>query len=361
MKKLSYFLMAAVVVMFTACITPDVNNGGGNDGGTPIPEPTPELAVNTFSINDVVGEFKSVALAQMEEYIYLVATPTADLASADDIFGADEFVYVLVGPQLVGKEFDLMTEQNTYTIMSYLAGAVLEGVAPGATYEISAGKASFVIENNVATAKADITLANGAVLKLHLSAEQQVVVNENTIARGDEEKPLRAAFYMVDEEATTLYFTPGNIDYFTGVFGVQMISYDKVNQLRHVKYLKDKAHTLEIMKRHATVMGPKFRCVADILDREIKPLGIAEWKRPTGGYFISLNAMPGTAKRVWNLCKEAGVTMTNAGATFPYGKDPNDSNIRIAPSLPPVAELEQAMEVFTTSLKLAALEKLLNK
>ena len=153
----------------------------------------------------------------------------------------------------------------------------------------------------------------------------------------------------------------GNIDYFTGVFGVQMISYDKVNQLRHVKYLKDKAHTLEIMKRHATVMGPKFRCVADILEREIKPLGIAEWKRPTGGYFISLNAMPGTAKRVWNLCKEAGVTMTNAGATFPYGKDPNDSNIRIAPSLPPVAELEQAMEVFTTSLKLAALEKLLNK
>ena len=153
----------------------------------------------------------------------------------------------------------------------------------------------------------------------------------------------------------------GNIDYFTGVFGVQMISYDKVNQLRHVKYLKDKAHTLEIMKRHATVMGPKFRCVADILDREIKPLGSAEWKRPTGGYFISLNAMPGTAKRVWNLCKEAGVTMTNAGATFPYGKDPNDSNIRIAPSLPPVAELEQAMEVFTTSLKLAALEKLLDK
>ncbi len=153
----------------------------------------------------------------------------------------------------------------------------------------------------------------------------------------------------------------GNIAYFTGVFGVQMISYDKVNQLRHVKYLKDKAHTLEIMKRHASVMGPKFRCVSDILEREIKPLGFASWKRPTGGYFISLNTMPGTAKRVWKLCKEAGVTMTNAGATYPYGIDPNDSNIRIAPSLPPVAELEQAMEVFTTSLKLAALEKLLGK
>ena len=152
-----------------------------------------------------------------------------------------------------------------------------------------------------------------------------------------------------------------NIDYFTGVFGVQMISYDKVNQLRHVKYLKDKAHTLEIMKRHASVMAPKFRCVSDILEKEIKPLDFASWKRPTGGYFVSLNTMPGTAKRVWKLCKEAGVTMTNAGATFPYGIDPNDSNIRIAPSLPPVEELQQAMEVFTTCLKLAALEKLLNK
>ena len=152
-----------------------------------------------------------------------------------------------------------------------------------------------------------------------------------------------------------------NIDYFTGVFGVQMISYDKVNQLRHVKYLKDKAHTLEIMKLHASVMAPKFRCVSDILEKEIKPLGFASWKRPTGGYFVSLNTMPGTAKRVWKLCKEAGVTMTKAGATFPYGIDPNDSNIRIAPSLPPVEELQQAMEVFTTCLKLAALEKLLNK
>ena len=152
-----------------------------------------------------------------------------------------------------------------------------------------------------------------------------------------------------------------NIEYFTGVFGVQMISYDKVNQLRHVKYLKDKAHTLEIMKRHASVMAPKFRCVSDWLSREIAPLGFAHWNDPKGGYFVSLNTMPGTAKRVWQLCKDAGVTMTNAGATFPYRKDPNDSNIRIAPSLPPVEELEEAMDVFTTCLKLAALEKLLNQ
>lgn len=150
-----------------------------------------------------------------------------------------------------------------------------------------------------------------------------------------------------------------NIDYFTNVFGVQMISYDKVNQLRHVRYLKDKAHTIEIMKRHAGVMAPKFRLIADMLDEKIAPLGIAQWNRPKGGYFISLNAMPGTAKRTLALCKQAGVTMTPAGATFPYGLDPNDSNIRIAPSLPPLSELEKAMEVFCTCLKLAALEKLL--
>ena len=225
MKKFLYLLMTVALSMFAACTTPNENNGGGNDGGTPIPEPTPELAVNTFSINDVVGKFKSVALAQMDEYIYLAATPTADITSAEDILGADEFVYLLVGPQLVGKEFDLMTEQNSYTIMSTLAGAVLEGVAPEATYEISAGKASFSLVNNVATAKAEITLTNGTVLKLHLSAEQKVVVNENIIARGDEEKPLRAAFYMEDEGYTTLYFTPGNIDYFAGIYDVTWYTY----------------------------------------------------------------------------------------------------------------------------------------
>ncbi len=152
-----------------------------------------------------------------------------------------------------------------------------------------------------------------------------------------------------------------NIQYFTGVFGVQMISYDKVNQLRHVKYLKDKAHTLEIMKRHASIMAPKFECVSRWLNTEIKPLGFARWNDPSGGYFVSLYTMPGTAKRTWSLCREAGVVMTNAGATYPYRKDPNDSNLRIAPSLPPVEELEKAMEVLTISLKLAALEKLLEK
>ena len=149
-----------------------------------------------------------------------------------------------------------------------------------------------------------------------------------------------------------------NMAYMEKLLTVQVISFDKVNQQRHVLYLKDKAHTLELMKKHAAIMGPKVRCVVDALDREIAPLEIASWRRPKGGYFVSLYAMPGTAKRTLALCKEAGVTMTGAGATYPYGKDPQDSNIRIAPSLPPVEELEQAIAVLCVCLKLAALEKL---
>lgn len=150
-----------------------------------------------------------------------------------------------------------------------------------------------------------------------------------------------------------------NIRYLTKLFGIQMISNDKVNQLRHVRFLKDRAHTLEIMKGHAAIMAPKFQTVSDYLNREIAPLGFAHWNDPKGGYFVSLYTMPGTAKRVWELCRDAGITMTEAGATYPYGKDPDDANLRIAPSLPPVAELEQAMEVLCVCLKLAALEKLL--
>lgn len=150
-----------------------------------------------------------------------------------------------------------------------------------------------------------------------------------------------------------------NMDYMKKLIGVQAISFDKMNQLRHVRYLRDKAHTLELMRRHAEILKPKFRCVLDALEAEIAPRGIASWQTPKGGYFVSLNAMPGTAKRTLALCKAAGVTMTSAGATFPYGQDPEDTNIRIAPSLPPVEELEKAIEVLCVSLRLAALEKIL--
>lgn len=150
-----------------------------------------------------------------------------------------------------------------------------------------------------------------------------------------------------------------NQKYMQKLLGIQMISYDKVNQLRHVKYLKNKDGTLALMKKHAGILGPKFRMVLDTLEREIAPLSIAEWQKPKGGYFVSVNTMDGIARRSLALCKEAGVVMTSAGATFPYSNDPRDRNIRVAPSLPPVSELEQAMEVFCVSLKIAALEKLL--
>ena len=149
-----------------------------------------------------------------------------------------------------------------------------------------------------------------------------------------------------------------NIAYFTKLINIQTIGFDKINQLRHVRYLKDKATTLALMKRHAAILAPKFHAVLNALDKEVAPLGIADYKRPVGGYFVSVDTMPGCAKRTLALCKEAGVTMTGAGATFPYGIDPRDSNIRIAPSFPPVSELEQAIAIFCNALKLAALEKL---
>lgn len=150
-----------------------------------------------------------------------------------------------------------------------------------------------------------------------------------------------------------------NIDYHSKLISVQTISYDKINQLRHVKYLQNKEHTLELMKRHAQIMAPKFEMVLKMLRAEVTNKGIAHWHHPQGGYFVCVAAMPGTAKRTLELCKKAGVTMTEAGATYPYGVDPHDSMIRIAPSLPPVEELEKAMKVFCTALKLAALEKYL--
>ena len=148
-----------------------------------------------------------------------------------------------------------------------------------------------------------------------------------------------------------------NMEYMCKLIGIQAISFDKMNQLRHVKFLQNKEHTLALMKEHAKILKPKFDMVVSTLEREIAPLGIATWHKPRGGYFVSVNTTPGLAKRTLALCKEAGVVMTSAGATYPYGHDPADSNIRVAPSLPPVEELEQAMAVFCCCLKLAALEK----
>ena len=148
-----------------------------------------------------------------------------------------------------------------------------------------------------------------------------------------------------------------NQSYLQSLITYQVISYDKVNQLRHVRYLKNKAHTIELMAKHAEILRPKFACVLDTLEKEIKPLGLASWESPKGGYFVSVNTLPGLAKRTLELCAQAGVTMTAAGATYPYGTDSADSNIRIAPSYPGLEELQQAIEIFCLCLKLAALEE----
>ena len=150
-----------------------------------------------------------------------------------------------------------------------------------------------------------------------------------------------------------------NLKHLKKILGAQLICNDRVNQLRQAIYLKDKANVLEHMKKLAVIIKPKFDMVLDSLNSEIKDLGIAEWKTPKGGYFVSLNTQNGCAKRTLALAKEAGVTMTDAGAAFPYGKDPEDRNIRIAPTYPSINELKLAMEVFCVCLKLSAMEKIL--
>ena len=140
---------------------------------------------------------------------------------------------------------------------------------------------------------------------------------------------------------------------------IQTIGHDKVNQLRHVRFFGDIHGMVEHMRKHADILRPKFEMVEETLERELGGLGIGEWTTPKGGYFISFESMEGCAKDIVAKCKKAGVTMTPAGAAFPYGKDPKDTNIRIAPTYPPLGDLTIAMELFSLCVKLASVEKLL--
>lgn len=141
----------------------------------------------------------------------------------------------------------------------------------------------------------------------------------------------------------------------------QTIGHDKLNQLRHVRFFKDMDGVREHMKKHAAILRPKFETVLSVLESELGGLEIGSWVKPKGGYFISFDALDGCAKKIVVKTKDAGVVMTGAGATFPYGKDPKDSNIRIAPSFPTLEELEQAARIFVLSVKLVSLEKLLEQ
>ena len=140
---------------------------------------------------------------------------------------------------------------------------------------------------------------------------------------------------------------------------IQTIGHDKLNQLRHVRFFGDIDGMKKHMSKQAAILRPKFEAVTDILEKELGGLGIGEWTKPLGGYFISFDALPGCAKAIVAKCKEAGVVMTGAGATFPYGKDPKDSNIRIAPSFPTPEEMAQAADLFALCVKLVSVDKLL--
>jgi len=147
-----------------------------------------------------------------------------------------------------------------------------------------------------------------------------------------------------------------NISWLKKVMTIRTIGYDKINQLRHAKYFGSYEGLLSHMDKHKPLLVPKFDVVIKALEKEIAPLGIGSWTKPEGGYFISFDSLPHCAKRIVELCKEAGVTLTGAGATYPYGIDPDDKNIRIAPTYPSVDELKQAMEIFCLAVKIASVE-----
>lgn len=152
-----------------------------------------------------------------------------------------------------------------------------------------------------------------------------------------------------------------NLEEIKTQLGYQTIGHDKVNQLRHVRFFGDLDGMKEHMRKHAAIIRPKFETVLNALERDLKPCGIGSWTNPKGGYFISFDAPEGCAKAIVDRAKKAGVTMTGAGATYPYGKDPHDSNIRIAPTFPSVADLKLAMDIFTVCVRLVAVDKMLKE
>ena len=150
-----------------------------------------------------------------------------------------------------------------------------------------------------------------------------------------------------------------NIKSIVDMMNAQIISFDKTNQLRHALFFPDMDALKTHMMKHADIMRPKFEGVLEMLDKELGDAGVASWTRPLGGYFISFDAMEGCAKKIVSMCKDAGIVMTGAGAAYPYGKDPKDSNIRIAPSFPSKDELMQACEIFVICVKIVSIEKIL--
>ena len=208
---------------------------------------------------------------------------------------------------------------------------------------------------------------DNAYLVHDLYDEGDSLLNLSALVKGGENEDMVFEFFSTSKISfpgagvAVIASSRANIEKIKSVMTVQTIGYNKLNMLRHVQYFKDSEGVLAHMKRHAALLRPKFEAVLEAFDRELKPLEIVSYTKPRGGYFISLNTLPGCAKRVYALMREAGVTMTQAGATFPYGKDPEDKNLRIAPSYPPLDEIRTATDILICAVKLATLEKLLSE
>ncbi len=176
----------------------------------------------------------------------------------------------------------------------------------------------------------------------------------------------RVMFYTSSSKITfpgagvaIMAMSKNNLDQITPIWNSQTIGHDKLNQLRHLEFLPNEDAVYELMRRHADILRARFAIVQDTLARDLGDCGIAEWTKPNGGYFVSLDVYPDTARRVYELCRDAGVTLTAVGATFPYRRDPENRNLRLAPSYPTRAELAEAVSVLTVAVRMAALEKLM--
>ncbi len=195
-------------------ISTDVRIANNKIVGPEISTPDKELVANSYSIDGQVHNLNSVYAEMLGENVYIVGTKSEGIGSAMDIFECDEYIYAAVSPTLVGCEIDLNSENNVYTIISTLAGACIEELSPGSTVEITSGKMILDYVDSQVTAKAEIVLTDGTNLRFHLSAKKEMTINENTISRDSERKPLRTAFYSEEGGITYLYFTPAGIEYF---------------------------------------------------------------------------------------------------------------------------------------------------
>lgn len=221
MRRLYYLLLAALALLAVSCqdsLPPVVDDPVTIPDPKPEPKPEPELEVNSYILDSSKTALGSVELSNLGEYICIAATPVEGVESFDAVFGQDEYFYVAISPLLNGREFDLMTEQNLYTVMSTLDGAYLESVAPSMKEEIKAGKCLFDYKEGKAEVIVTLTLNDGRSLAVRMEADEPgIVVNENIFAIAGDEKPLRTAFYLKEDGLTTLYLTPAGIEFFEDI------------------------------------------------------------------------------------------------------------------------------------------------